>query len=289
MYDVIIIGKGMAGISASLYTSKANLKTLVIGKAETLSRESFQQKAEAQAISLGVELLEEEVISSEKKNFFEVITGRNNFIAKAVLIATGQTNKKLEVDRLSDFEGKGVSNCTSCDGFFYNDLKVGVVGFKDYAIYEAIELMEYTKDITIFTNERALELTDNFKKQGEIFKINYKTIKALDGNDFLEKIVFNDGTTEAIDGIFLAYESAGTTDFANKLGVVTNDQFIKVDVNQQTNVKGVFAAGDCTGDFIRIVTAVDQGAMAGKSITEYVEIISKIIWFPNWQDIQISL
>jgi len=277
MYDVVIIGKGPAGISAFLYTSKANLKTLLIGKAETFSRESLQEQSEAQEISLGVERLEEEVISIEKKDFFEVITANNKFIAKAVLIATGQTNKKLEVDRLSDFEGKGVSYCTSCDGFFYNDLKVGVVGFKDYAIYEAIELMEYTKDITIFTNERALELTDNFKKQSEIFKINHKGIKALEGNDFLEKIIFNDGTNEVIDGIFLAYESAATADFANKLGLVTNGESIKVDINQQTNVKGVFAAGDCTGDFIQIVNAVDQGAMAGKSMVEYVRSIREKI------------
>ena len=245
----------------------------MIGKVDRVSRETeiisgeyLLGREEAQAVSLGVEMLEEEVISIEKKDFFEVITGSNKFITKAVLIATGQIDKKLEIDSLSDFVGRGVSYCTSCDGFFYNDLKVGVIGFKDYAIYEAIELMAYTKDITIFTNGRNLEITDNFKQYEKTFKINYKPVKGLEGNDFLEKIVFSDDISEAIDGVFIAYDSAGTSDFANQLGVVTNGKFISVDINQQTNIKGVFAAGDCTGD---------QGDVAGKGIIEYVRSISK--------------
>jgi len=275
MYDVIIIGKGPAGISASLYTSRANLKTLVIAKAEINSCESLLQERKTQGVNLGVDMVEEEVISIKKSDFFEVITANNKFIAKSLLIATGQTNKKLKVDRLSDFEGKGVSHCTSCDGFFYDGLKVGLIGFKDYAIYEALELKAYTEDITIFTNGRELELTDNFKKYEQSFKINYKDIKRLEGNDFLEKIIFNDDKTEAVDGIFIAYESAATVDFANKLGLVTNGEFISVDINQQTNVKGVFAAGGCTGDLMQINNAVAQGAMTGKSIIEYVRNISE--------------
>jgi thioredoxin reductase (NADPH) len=275
MYDVIIIGKGPAGNSASLYTSKANLKTLVIAKSEITSCELLLQERKTQVVNLGVDMLEEEVISIKKSDFFEVITTNNKFIAKSLLIATGQTNKKLMVDTLSDFEGKGVSHCTSCDGFFYDGLKVGVLGFKDYAIYEALELKAYTEDITIFTNGRELELTDSFKKYEQSFKINYKGIKRLEGNDFLEKIIFNDDTTEAVDGIFIAYESAATVDFANKLGLVTNGESISVDTNQQTNVKGVFAAGDCTDDLIQINNAVEQGAMAGKSVIEYVRNIRK--------------
>jgi thioredoxin reductase (NADPH) len=123
----------------------------------------------------------------------------------------------------------------------YDGLKVGVLGFKDYAIYEALELKAYTDDITIFTNGRGLELTDNFKRYEQSFKINCKSIKRLEGNNFLEKIIFNDDKTEAIDGIFIAYESASTADFANKLGLVTNGESISVDTNQQTNVNGVFA------------------------------------------------
>ena len=269
MYDVIIIGKGPAGNSASLYTSRANLKTLVIAKAEINSCELLLQERKTQVVTLGVDMLEEEVISIKKSDFFEVITANNKFIAKSLLIATGQTNKKFMIDRLSDFEGKGVSHCTSCDGFFYDGLKVGVLGFKDYAIYEALELKAYTEDITIFTNGRELELTDNFKRYEQSFKINYKGIKRLEGNDFLEKIIFNDDKTEAIDGIFIAYESASTVDFANKLGLFTNGESISVDAFQKTNVMGVFAAGDCTDDLMQINNAMEQGAIAGKSVIEY--------------------
>ncbi|MBU3181542.1 NAD(P)/FAD-dependent oxidoreductase [Clostridium psychrophilum] len=275
MYDVIIIGKGPAGISASLYTARANLKTLVIAKAEINNCEFLLKERKTQGANIGVDMLEEEVISIKKSDFFEVITVNNKFIAKSLLIATGQTNKKLKVDRLSYFEGKGVSYCTSCDGFFYDGLKVGVLGSKDYAIYEALELKAYTENITIFTNGRELELTDNFKRHEQSFKINYKGIKRLEGNNFLEKIIFNDDKTEAVDGIFIAYESAATVDFANKLGLVTNGEFISVDAFQQTNVKGVFAAGGSTGDFMKINNAVAQGARAGKSVIEYVRNISK--------------
>lgn len=157
----------------------------------------------------------------------------------------------------------------------YNGLKVGVLGFKDYAIYEALELKSYTEDITIFTNGRELELADSFKKYEQSFKINYKGIKRLEGNDFLEKIIFNDDKIEAVDGIFIAYESAATVDFANKLGLVTNGESISVDAFQQTNVKGVFAAGDCTNHLMQINNAMEQGAIAGKSVIEYVRSISK--------------
>ena len=96
MYDVIIIGKGPAGISASLYTSKANLKTLVIAKSEINSCEFLLKERKTQVVNLGVDMLEEEVISIKKSDFFEVITANNKFVAKSLLIATGQTNKKVE-------------------------------------------------------------------------------------------------------------------------------------------------------------------------------------------------
>lgn len=287
MYDVIIIGKGPAGVSASLYTVRGNLKTLIIGKGDSalkktekienyygfsnvISGEYLLQEGEKQASRLGAEILEDEVIAIDKGDFFKVATSRQTYECKSVLLATGQPYKTIKIENLKEFEGRGVSYCSTCDGFFYNNLKVGVLGFKDYAIHEARELEAYTKDITIFTNGKELEVSDQFKEDMRRFRVNTRKVTKIDGSEFLQKIFFEDGTSEDIDGIFVAYESASSADFARKLGVMTDGNSILVDRNQQTNLDGLFAAGDCTGIFKQISVAVGQGALAGRKMIEYV-------------------
>lgn len=287
MYDVIIIGRGPAGISASLYTARANLKTLVIGRNDSslkkagkienyfgfsniVSGSFLLQEGEKQALRLGVEIIEDEVIDISKKDFFEVVASKKKYFCKSVLLATGQSRKKVKIENLVEFEGKGVSYCVTCDGFFYNNLKVGVLGFKDFAIHEAMELEAYSKDITIFTNGFEFELSDEYIEAARRFKINKKPILKLEGSEFLERILFNDNTSEKIDGIFVAYESASSIDFARKLGIIVDGNSIVVDKNQQTNLSGVFAAGDNTGGLRQVSSAVGEGAVAGKRITEYI-------------------
>ncbi len=287
MYDVIIIGKGPAGISASLYTIRSNLKTLIIGMnesalvktekienyygfSEPISGQYLLKQGVEQAIRLGGEIIEDEVIEIKKNETFVVTTTKGQFSAKAVLMATGQKQKKINIRNLKEFEGNGVSYCSTCDGFFYNDLKVGVLGYKDYAVHEAVELLAYTKDITIFTNGFSPEFSKEFQDEAKKFNINKKPVKGLEGKEYLQKIVFDDGTHESIDGLFVAYESASSIDFARKLGVLTQDGSILVNSDMQTNIDGLFAAGDCTGGFKQIATAVGQGALAGRRIIEFV-------------------
>jgi thioredoxin reductase (NADPH) len=287
MFDVVIIGKGPAGLSASLYTVRAGLKTLIIGKddsalakadrienyfgfSEPVSGKYLLEQGENQARRLGVKFDSNEVIAIEKGEYFDIYTADQNYSCKAVLLATGQQIVKLKIDRLAEFEGNGISYCTTCDGFFYRGLKVGVVGFKDYAIHEALELDNLTKDITIYTNGHDLEITEKYKKPAAAFQINNKKIKGIDGKDVIEKIVFEDGTTESIDGLFIAFESASSIDFARKLGVITKGNAVVVDEMQQTNLSGLYAAGDCTGGLKQVSTSVGQGALAGKHIIEYI-------------------
>lgn len=287
MVDVIIIGKGPAGISAALYTVRAGLRTLVIGLdnsalqktdrvenyygfAEPVSGKYLLEQGEQQARRLGVKFVHSEVIALEKAEYFEVYTADENYSAKAVLMATGQQTKKVNIQGLEEFEGRGVSYCTTCDGFFYRGLKVGLVGFKDYAMHEAMELEPLTKNITIYTNGNELELTEKYKFHASRFSINNKKIKSVAGNEVIEGITFEDGSVEKLDGLFVAFESASSVDFARKLGVITKNNSIVVNENQGTNLNGLFAAGDCTGGFKQIATAVGQGAMAGRKIIEYI-------------------
>lgn len=287
MFDVIIIGKGPAGISASLYTIRANLKTLIIGMndsalnktdkienyygfPEPISGPYLLKQGEEQAVRLGGEIIHDEVIEIKKRDRFEVITAKGEFSSNVVLMATGQKHKKINIQNLKEFEGNGVSYCSTCDGFFYNSLKVGVLGFKDYAVHEAVELLAFTKDITIYTNGFEPEFSQGFSEESKKFNINKKNVTSLDGKDFLQKIVFDDGSCECIDGLFVAYESASSIDFARKLGVLTQDSSILVNSDMQTNIEGLFAAGDCIGGFKQIATAVGQGALAGRKVIEYI-------------------
>jgi thioredoxin reductase (NADPH) len=115
-----------------------------------------------------------------------------------------------------------------------------------------------------------LDVSESYAEQAKRFKFNFKKVASLEGDEFLQKIVFEDGTKDDIDGLFIAYDSASSVDFARKLGIITEGNSISVDRNQHTNIEGIFAAGDCTGGFKQISVAVGEGALAGRRIIEYV-------------------
>ena len=290
IYDAVIIGDGPAGISAALYTIRANMKTLVFGLgdsvlkksskvenyygfAEPVSGEKLLSEGEAQLKRLGGVILREEVIGIEKEDVFRVKTVNNTYSAHTVLIATGQKPVSIKIRNLKKFEGKGISYCTTCDGFFYRGKKVGVLGFKDFALHEAEELLKFTNDITIFTNGEKTDFTD--KSAAGKFAINEKPISAFEGEEFIERIVFEDGSETPVDGIFVAYGNASSINFALKMGILTKEQSIIANSSQETNIPGLYAAGDCTGVFKQIAVAVGQGAIAGKNMIEYVRALAK--------------
>lgn len=282
-YDVIIIGKGPAGISASLYTSRANLNTLIIGKTSSLSKshmidnyygfedgtpgEELLRQGERQTIRFGTHILEDEVTALEynfEKGNYAVKTKNGQYTAKAVLLATGSEKKRIPIKNLDRFEGKGVHYCTTCDGYFYRNKKVAVLGYNEYALNELEEMKQFTQDITLLTNgnEPVVEFGDIDK---DTRKIAY-----LEGNDYLEKVVYDDGSSENIDGIFVAYGTASSVDFARKLGVLVKDNIIEVDGDQKTNLEGLYAAGDCSSKIKQVAVAVGQGAVAGLKMIEYI-------------------
>ncbi|WP_422447424.1 NAD(P)/FAD-dependent oxidoreductase [Thermoanaerobacterium sp. DL9XJH110] len=291
-YDVIIIGKGPAGLSASIYTARGGLKTLVIGRQSALeegkvienyccapqvSGEELLRSGIEQARKFGVKMVEEEVLDIGKDELFRVKTDANEYRGRAIIIATGRVREKIPIQNMSKFEGRGVHYCVTCDGFFYRNKKVGILGYKDYAVHELSEMQSFTKDVTLFTNGRELQINDTSKNYLEEKKIKVDTrpIMRLEGGELLEKIVFEDGRDEEINGLFVAYGSASSVDFALKLGILTENNYILVDRDQRTNVEGVFAAGDCTGGLAQVATAVGEGAVAGQSARAYVMGLSR--------------
>lgn len=287
MQDVIIIGRGPAGLSASLYTVRAGLGTLVVGKhqssllkagkienyfgfSQPVSGEFLLHEGEKQADGLGVELVDDNVVAISKDDFFTIKTSNASYEGKVLLLATGKPPRRPKLSDLERFEGRGISYCTTCDGFFYKGLKVGVLGFKDYAVHEALELQAFTKDITIYTNGRELELSGKYAEDAGRFHLDARAIGGFGGEEFLERIIFADGTYQNLDGVFIADENASSVDFARQLGIIIKDGDVAVDSDMSTNIEGIFAAGDCTGGFKQVSVAVGQGALAGRRMVEYV-------------------
>ncbi len=173
-----------------------------------------------QAKSIGVEIQKEEVtgIQMQEKGF-AVKTSKSLYETKSIILATGNKKNKPNIKNIDDFEGRGVSYCAICDGFFYRNKKIAVVGDGNYAISELNELVNLTDKITILTNGKKEPELRNDKQEG--IEINTKEIEAILGNEKVEKIQFKDGTTLETEGIFIATGVAGSMEFAKKLGVLT--------------------------------------------------------------------
>ena len=279
MYDVIILGAGPAGISASLYTKRANLETLILYNDESglekaslienyygfkngISGKELYETGIEQAKNIGVEVKKEEVVKIENNiEYFKIITTNNEYQTKNLILATGNKKNKPKIKGIEKFEGKGVSYCAICDGFFYRNRSISVLGSGNYAIAETNELINIADNITILTNgEKAPEF------RADNVTIDTKEIEEIEGEDKVEEIKFKDGSTLKTDGIFVAQGVAGSSEFAKKLGIITNKDRIVVNENMETNIKGIYACGDCTGGLLQVSKAVYEGAKAGLQV-----------------------
>ena len=220
-----------------------------------------------QAENLGVELKEEEVIKIEMvPDGFLVKTTEAEYSSIAVILATGNKKNEPKNIGIEKFEGKGVSYCAICDGFFYKNKSISVLGSGEYAISETNDLINIAKDITILTNG---ETAPEFRADN--VNVDTREIKEIQGDDKVEGIKFKDGTTLETEGVFIAQGVAGSTEFAKKLGALTNKDTIVVNEKQETNIKGLYACGDCTGGLLQVSKAVYEGANAGLQAIKYVK------------------
>lgn len=284
IYDAIIIGKGPAGISASLYLVRAGMKTLVLGhgvgaleRAERIENfygfdvsptgAELAAKGVAQARKLGADVRDEEVVHISMEDSWVVKTVDGDYRSRSVLLATGKSRAGLKVPNFDELRGKGISFCATCDGFFYRNKRIAVVGTGDYAASELSELTHFTKDITLFTNGGEA-LSSRFP---EGIAVEKRKISGFAGTDKLTSIELEDGTSIPVDGVFIALGTAGAADFAAKIGVELNKTDIVVDSSFMTNVPGIFAAGDCIGGFLQVSKAVSDGALAAKSMISFLK------------------
>ena len=285
MYDVIIIGAGPAGISAGLYAKRANLNVLIIYKEQAglekaeqienyygfengITGKELYETGIRQAQNLGIDIKREEVINiqMEEKNEYKIITENGTYISKAVIFATGNKKNVPKIKGIKDFEGRGVSYCAVCDGFFYRNKDVSVLGNGKYAISETNELINIANSITILTDGK-----DEPEIRSDKVKIDTRKIREVRGDKRIEEIDFEDNTKMKTDGLFVALGVAGSAEFAKKLGIITNKDRIVVNENMETNIPGIYACGDCTGGLLQISKAVYEGAKAGLQVVRYLK------------------
>jgi thioredoxin reductase (NADPH) len=291
IYDLAIVGTGPAGLSAAIYGSRGQLKTVIFGdetkgnlyKAHIIanyfgfpdspSGAALTEQGLKQSLQFGAEHFRTEIVDIVV-NSDQTFTLKDNlqqeYQSRTVIIATGQSYLLSGIKGEEGYTGKGVSYCVTCDGFFFKKKKVLVVGNTDFAADEALQLTAFTSDVTIVSHGKDLEFSAPFKKDLDNHGIKYlKTprIASIEGEGKVEKIVFTAPLEKGenvltAEGVFMAAGMAGANSFAKKLGLEMEGNYIKVDKNGYTNIKGVFAAGDCTGAPPQAASSVGNGCNA---------------------------
>ncbi|QIK70594.1 NAD(P)/FAD-dependent oxidoreductase [Erysipelothrix sp. HDW6C] len=279
--DALIIGKGPAGIQAAVYLKRGNVDPLVIGKGIGASEQArvidnfygfpsiggpeLIERGIDQAEQLGIPVISDEVVSiAFDEAGYSVRTTTETYQAMSVLIATGSHRNIPRIKKIRNYNGKGVSYCAVCDGFFYRKKTVAVIGSADYAASEAAELVEIAEKVYVLTNGEAP--TGNFDPRCEI--ITDKVI-AVYGEEKVGGVELEKATLD-LDGIFIAIGLASSTDLATKLGVEVQNGRLVVDEEMATNLPGLYAAGDCTPGVQQIAKAVSDGCIAGYAMIAYI-------------------
>lgn len=299
MYDLIIIGAGPAGLTAGIYAARANLKTLILEKETIGGQISSSPKVENypgftsisgaelsdnlfnQATSLGVSFELEEVVSIKDGKTKIVKTDFHTYETKAIIIATGAKYRLLGIANEKPLLGKGIHFCATCDGPFYKEREVAVIGGANTAVTNAIYLSNICKKVYLIYRKDHLNceesLMDDLKECQNIEVIYNANVIKIMGEDELQRIVIDENGKErelTIDGMFLSIGMTAQTDVGEELNR-NNQKYIIAD-NCDTDFKGIFVAGDCRDKEIRqLTTATSDGTIAATHAIKYIKTLSK--------------
>ena len=298
MYDIIIVGAGPAGLTAAIYARRASKKVLVLEAksyggqiintldienypvAPHISGFDFATNLYNQTKDLGAEIVFEKVIeikNNDKEK--EVITTKNKYVTKTVILATGSENRKLGLDNEKELVGKGISYCATCDGAFFKNKNVAVVGGGNTALEDALYLSDIANKVYIIHRRdefRGEVSTVNLLKNRENIEFIYNSIVTkLNGNEKLESIDITnkDGNIKKIevDGLFVAVGRIPENENFSKLINLDNLGYIIAGEDCNTNIPGIFVAGDNRTKTVRqLVTATSDGAIAALEAVKYI-------------------
>jgi len=291
-HDVVILGTGPAGLQAAIHAARKKVSVLVLGKESRSSifhhhienyccvfnttGEDIINTGRQQAAGFGAELVDEDVLAivAEGRRFKITLEGGAVVSAGAVVIATGTSRKKLGVPGEKELFGRGVSYCVECDCNFYKGADVAVVGNGSAAASGALTLLAYARTVHLVceTLDVSPALASELRKSAVVLHENRK-VKEISGNDGVEGIVMNDGSRLAVQGVFIELGARGVMELAGLLGVQLDEEMKHIQTNKkmQTNVSGIYAAGDITGPPWQVAKAVGEGCVAGLEAADYAK------------------
>lgn len=297
IYDVVILGTGPAGLQAAIHAARTKVSVLVMGRKHKsslykahvenyccitgLSGEEILQQGVQQALDSGAHFLDEDVVKTFKENDgFTISTESERSIKTSTLImAMGVSRNRLGVPGEKEFLGKGVSYCVDCDANFYRGSRVAVVGNESAAVSGALTLLFYAEKVYLISE--ALHVSDrlNYQIRESDVEIHLgRKINMIEGHDTVEGLVMDNGQRLNVSGVFIETGAKGAVALAATLGVTLDPekfQYIVTDQQQQTNIKGIYAAGDICGPPWQMAKAVGEGCVAGLAAAKYAKKIRR--------------
>ncbi len=302
IYDVLIIGGGPAGLTAAIYTSRAKFKTLILEKmivggqvttthevenypgfAEPINGFLLMDNFQRQAKRLGTEIITGVEVKSisMSQDIFEINSNKDTFYSRALIIASGARYKKLGIKGESQYIGRGVSYCATCDGAFFRNMEVAVIGGGNSALEEAIFLTKFVSKVYIIHRRgefRADKIVQERVSQNSKIELLLNSVPLeIKGGNVVEKIVIQnkisgDMRDINVSGVFVFIGLDPNTEFIDPSFIESKDGYLIVDSECKTNRNGCFAAGDAVHKSLRqIATAVGDGAVAANSVKNYLE------------------
>jgi len=290
-FDIVIIGAGPAGLQSAIYAVRSRARIVVLGRVkksslaeahienyccldETQHGLDFLKTGIEQARKFGAEIFEEDVLKIEKKDgkYLAKTESGSELIAKALIIAAGVRKNRLGIKGEKEFLGKGVSFCVECDVNFFKGKKVAVIGNGSAAASGALLLLAYGNQVYLICDELNVEdrLAGQIKASG-IEVLKGTKAKEIKGKNKVEGLLLENGKSLNVEGVFIELGSKGTIGLLGKSGIELDDfGFIKTNKKQETNVVGIYAAGDVCGPPFQVAKSVGEGCVAGLNATQYV-------------------
>ncbi len=303
VYDLVIIGAGPAGLTASIYASRYKLDHLIFGVEQggqmneiydlenwpgilKISGRDLIQKFVEHIENYGVKITKESIVGISKKEdkIFEIKSVKNVYKSRAIILAMGAYYRKMNIPGEKEFTGRGVSYCATCDAMFFRGKTVCVIGGGNSAAVVALELSDFAKKVYLISKEEKMSAEpawlEKISRNSKIEVIKETGVVEIKGLEKVEKVIldkaYNDQNNLEVDGVFIEVGTEPGVEIAQKIGVAIDEQnYIKVKEDMSTSVSGIFAAGDITNGsnkFRQILTAASEGALAANGVYKMLKL-----------------
>jgi len=292
-YDVVILGSGPAGLQAAIHAARRKVSVLILGRmgkssaynahienyccVDGESGAQLLKQARKKAEESGAEFVEEDATELKMNDGVFLVSAESGseVKSKAVILAMGISRNKLNVKGEKEFSGKGISNCVDCDAGFYRGESVAMVGSGSAAVTGALTMLFYAKEVHLISErlEVADYLIDKLKESPIVIHEGRK-VAGIVGDQTVNGVVLDDGSTLKVGGVFIELGAKGATALAGGLGVALDSEtmrYIATNRNQETNVPGVYAAGDICGPPWQVAKSVGEGCVAGLEAAAYAK------------------